>query len=153
MDFGLAIPVVLPEDDRTLAPERQVLGTPAFMAPEQWSHRPVSPKTDIYALGCVIFELLTGRTLFPKKDLFDLMQDKFTARLPPAADIGSGVSAELYDFMQAAVRPNPDDRPGSLAMLAEWAAVGASLPDAAFGPEPASQGDGGGDRTDDLPSG
>jgi len=134
MDFGLAIPVVLPDDDRTLAPERQVLGTPAFMAPEQWSQRPVTPKTDIYALGCVVYELLTGRTLFPSKDLFDLMQEKIAARVPPASEIASGISPELHAFMAAAVRPNPDERPGSLAVLASWAAPCDSLPVAAFAP-------------------
>jgi len=141
MDFGLAIPIVLPEDDRTLAPERQVLGTPAFMAPEQWSHRPVTPKTDIYALGCVIYELLTGQTLFPSKDLFDLMQEKFAARVPPASAIGGGISSELHAFVAAAVRPDPDERPESLDVLASWAAPCASLPDAAFAATPPRAGD------------
>jgi len=132
MDFGLAIPITLPDDDRTLAPERQVLGTPAFMAPEQWSHRPVTPKTDIYALGCVAYELLTGKTLFAAKDLFDLMQEKFAARMPPASEIGGGISEELHAFMAAAVRPNAEERPDSLDMLASWTGSCDSLPDAAF---------------------
>ncbi len=132
MDFGLAIPVVLPEDERTLAPERQALGTPAFMAPEQWSHRPVTPKTDIYALGCVIYELLTGQTLFQSKDLFELMQEKFAARIPSASEIGGGVSPELHAFMTAAVQPDPAERPDSLDLLASWAAPCTSLPHDAF---------------------
>jgi len=140
MDFGLAIPVVLPEDERTLAPERQVLGTPAFMAPEQWSHRPVTPKTDIYALGCVIYELLTGQTLFPSKELFELVQEKFAARIPPASDIGGGVSSELHAFMAAAVKPDPADRPDSLDLLASWAERCTSLPDAAFAETPRAEG-------------
>jgi serine/threonine protein kinase len=102
------------------------------MAPEQWSHRPVTPRTDIYALGCVAYELLTGKTLFAAKDLFDLMQEKFTARVPQPSEIGGGISAELHAFVAAAVRPNPEERPDSLDVLASWAAPCDSLPESAF---------------------
>ena len=42
--------------------------------------------------------------------------------LPPAAEIGNGVGAELYEFMQGALRVKPDERPSSLAPLVGWAA-------------------------------
>jgi len=76
LDFGLAKELEAETDgaaasgslsptmtsDRTVA--GVLLGTAAYMSPEQARGRPISPSTDLYALGCVIFELLTGRRVF-----------------------------------------------------------------------------------------
>ena len=56
LDFGLASL----EGDQTLTAERMVMGTPAYMAPEQREGRPADARTDIYAFGCVVYEMLTG---------------------------------------------------------------------------------------------
>ena len=56
LDFGLA----RLEGDQTLTGERMVMGTPAYMAPEQREGRPADARTDIYAFGWVFYELLTG---------------------------------------------------------------------------------------------
>ena len=56
LDFGLA----RLEGDQTITGERMVMGTPAYMAPEQREGRPVDARTDIYAFGWVLYELLTG---------------------------------------------------------------------------------------------
>ena len=122
-DFGLAVPIALPGDDETGAAEEFVMGTPAFMAPEQLDRGRLDRRTDVYALGCVAFELLTGRHLFNAKNLFGLVQEKAELHLPPAADIGDGVSDELYDFMSRALRVNPDERPDTLSALVPWAAT------------------------------
>jgi tetratricopeptide (TPR) repeat protein len=55
LDFGLATL----EGDRTLTAERMVMGTPAYMAPEQWAGRIADARTDIYAFGLIIYEMLT----------------------------------------------------------------------------------------------
>jgi len=52
--------------------------------------------------------------------------------MPPASEIGGGISEELHAFMAAAVRPNAEERPDSLDMLASWTGSCDSLPDAAF---------------------
>jgi serine/threonine protein kinase/tetratricopeptide (TPR) repeat protein len=56
LDFGLATL----EGDQTLTEERMVMGTPAYMAPEQREGRPADARTDIYAFGWVLYEMLTG---------------------------------------------------------------------------------------------
>ena len=56
LDFGLA----RLEGDQTLTAERMVMGTPAYMAPEQREGRPADARTDIYAFGWVLYEMLTG---------------------------------------------------------------------------------------------
>jgi eukaryotic-like serine/threonine-protein kinase len=63
LDFGLARMTVGP-DDATLTQMTQVgavMGTPAYMAPEQWAGRTADARSDIYAFGCVLYEMLMGR--------------------------------------------------------------------------------------------
>jgi eukaryotic-like serine/threonine-protein kinase len=56
LDFGLASL----QGDQTLTGERMVMGTPAYMAPEQREAKPADARTDIFAFGCVLYEMLTG---------------------------------------------------------------------------------------------
>jgi len=82
LDFGLA--KALAEDGATelsQAPtltsagteEGRILGTPAYMSPEQARGKPVDKRTDIWAFGCVLFELLTGKSLFRGETLSDTL--------------------------------------------------------------------------------
>jgi tetratricopeptide (TPR) repeat protein len=57
LDFGLA---TLEGDTTTLASEHMVMGTPAYMAPEQRQGKPADARTDLYSFGCVLYEMLTG---------------------------------------------------------------------------------------------
>jgi hypothetical protein len=118
-DFGIAVPEVVVSE--RAAGRYAILGTPAFMAPEQLAGGPLDRRTDVYALGCLAYELLTGQHLFRSLGS-DLMEEKLRLTLPPAAGIGGGISAELYEFLQRALSADPDDRPSSAAPLVEWAA-------------------------------
>jgi hypothetical protein len=120
-DFGLAMTAVV-LDDRTNTEHYGVMGTPAFMAPEQLMGGPLDRRTDLYALACLVYELLTGRHLFKAKKLYELADEKQALQLPPAAEIGGGISADLYEFLRDALRVNPDERPASAAAFVGWAA-------------------------------
>jgi Protein kinase domain/Cyclic nucleotide-binding domain len=130
-DFGLAMPVVVSDEGETRAVDQALMGTPAFMAPEQLSGEPLDGRTDIYALGCLAYELLTGQGLFGATNLFELVRAKLTMRLPAAEAIGMGISAELHAFLQDALQVNPDRRPSSVAPLVKWAAACDPPPDEA----------------------
>ena len=120
-DFGIAVPEVVVVDQ--LATGRHaMMGTPAFMAPEQMAGSPLDRRTDIYALACLAFELLTGHHLFSAQSIAELVQQKQTLSLPAAGAIGDGISSELFEFLQGALRVMPDERPSSLAPLVAWAA-------------------------------
>jgi serine/threonine protein kinase len=120
-DFGIAAPAV-PLDDSTRAADHALLGTPACMAPEQLSGGTLDGRTDVYALGCLAYELLTGRHLFSATNLFELVQQKLTTKLPRAAEIAGGISDELHAFLERSLRVKPADRLASVAPLAAWAA-------------------------------
>ena len=122
-DFGCAVPVFRPEGEQTVAAaDPTLVGTPVFMAPEQLSGGLLDARTDVYALGCLAYDLLTGRRLFRAANLLQLIQEKLTLRLPRARDIGDGISAELYEFIESALRVDPDERPSTTAGLVRWAA-------------------------------
>jgi len=59
LDFGLARMASGPDETVTMV--EGVMGTPAYMAPEQWEGKPGDARSDIYAFGCVLFEMLTGK--------------------------------------------------------------------------------------------
>src|SRR5713226_5114062 len=60
LDFGLAR-IAASDQDATLTMAGQVMGTPAYMSPEQWEGKPGDARTDIYCFGCVLYEMLTGK--------------------------------------------------------------------------------------------
>src|SRR5207249_1724100 len=63
LDFGLATQ----EGYDTLTTSRMVMGTPAYMAPEQREGKPADARTDIYSFGCVLYEMLTGARATPQR--------------------------------------------------------------------------------------
>ena len=130
-DFGIATAVEAFNDRRTFAAETGLMGTPVFMAPEQLSASPLDHRTDIYALGCLAYEMIHGAPLFSAKNVFDLMQQKLSTKLPTRGAIGRGISGELYGFLDHALRVDPAERP-SLALLLPWAARCTPPPDELF---------------------
>src|ERR1700687_295270 len=59
LDFGLACMKASPDETMTIV--AGVMGTPAYMSPEQWEGKPGDARSDIYAFGCVLHEMLTGK--------------------------------------------------------------------------------------------
>ncbi|MCS6902380.1 MAG: serine/threonine-protein kinase, partial [Myxococcales bacterium] len=70
IDFGV---VKLPEDDGFTTQPGAIVGTPFHMAPEQARNEPITPRSDVYSLGSVLFLLLTGRLVFPSEHLVALL--------------------------------------------------------------------------------
>jgi serine/threonine protein kinase len=119
-DFGIAVPAVS-LDMETPTGEYALLGTPAFMAPEQLSGGSVDGRADVYALGCLVYELLTGQPLFRATNLLDLIQQKLAPQLPALDGMGP-ISSDVREFLRSALRVIPAERPSSLARIVRWAA-------------------------------
>ncbi|MEU7693907.1 serine/threonine protein kinase [Microbispora hainanensis] len=117
LDFGLAM---LRETDvagRTAQFTRigQILGTPAYMSPEQIQRGVAGPKSDLYSLGCVLHEMLTGDQLFTGPTEYAVF-DKQVKEQPPRVP---GVPAELDGLIAELLEKDPDKRPPDAHTLFE----------------------------------
>ncbi len=110
----------------TLTGEGAWIGTPLYMAPEQWSSEDVTPRSDIYALGVIAYQMIAGTTPYQAKSLPALMEKHFHAEVP-ALSTGSGpaVPEALDAAIKRALAKAPEDRFGSAREL--LAAVSAAV--------------------------
>jgi serine/threonine-protein kinase len=93
VDFGIGKVVPTLADPPREADATQtglVLGSPRYMSPEQIRSEPVEPRTDLYALGVILFEALTGRVPFPGDTSFDIMASHCLQTPPELSDICPG---------------------------------------------------------------
>ena len=108
VDFGLAAFVgVLPA-----GPAGVLLGTPEYMAPEQLRGEPVTAAADIYALGLVLLQMLTGSLPWTAADRHGLLQERRRSpqvRMPPVA----GVPAAIVSLCEQCLSNDPQQRPSS----------------------------------------
>jgi len=101
----------------------EIAGTPQYMAPELLAGRPASIKSDLYALGLVLFEVFTGKRLFDGKTLAELRQAHDTAVTTPSA-IVRDLDPAIERAILRCLEKDPDRRPASAITVA------ASLPGA-----------------------
>src|SRR5438034_6413469 len=76
-----------------------ILGTAAYMSPEQAKGRPVDRRTDIFAFGCVLYEMLTGRAAFDGEDVTDILS-RILQREPDWTLLPAGVPARIREILQ-----------------------------------------------------
>jgi serine/threonine-protein kinase len=113
MDFGLAA-VGAVEDIR--------VGTPAYMAPEQLLGQEVTARSDIFALGLVLYELFTGRRVFNASTLNDLVEQHQGGNITPPSTLVSALDPAVERAILRCLDPNPSRRPSTAL------AVAAALP-------------------------
>ena len=117
MDFGLA-----KSNDYRLTAANVVMGTPCYMSPEQVRGHDVDARSDLYALGLVLHELLTGKTVFADGDV---MQRQLAEMPPPPGTLVEGVPELLDQIVMKAIAKKADERFQTAAdMLAHLRQVG-----------------------------
>ncbi len=116
-DFGLAKMMEEPGLS-SLSSTSGVLGvgTPEYMAPEQWSGK-VSPQTDIYSFGLVLYELITGRKPYEADTPADLHIKQFIETVPVPSQFISDLPAEVEETLLKALAKKPEDRHESMGQL------------------------------------
>ncbi|MGL5097986.1 MAG: protein kinase domain-containing protein, partial [Planctomycetia bacterium] len=117
-DFGLAREE---NQSQTMAlTQGTVLGTPYYMAPEQCDGSNVDARSDVYALGATLFELLAGRPPFDGKDAMTVMYKHFTEEPPAIERFRPDASADVSKLIRRLLAKKPDDRlPDAEALLDE----------------------------------
>jgi non-specific serine/threonine protein kinase len=127
LDFGLARPLVeqLGHDVAVTAPGT-IVGTPRYMAPEQWEGDSLVPASDLFAVGAILFEMLAGKPAFPGTTIIEVYRAVAMAQ-PPALTGGPEVVA-ADRIIQVALARRPEDRyPTAAAMAHEvrsaWAMI------------------------------
>ncbi len=126
-DFGIAKNLGNPNlEDQTQADV--IVGSPAYFSPEQIRSETVKPQADIYSLGIMLYELLTGARPFQGPTPIDLIQQHLTAPLPPLAAHRAGLPAVLDAVIARATAKDPRNRypdiPNLLADLRQVVAGG-----------------------------
>ncbi|MGI8329509.1 protein kinase domain-containing protein [Actinomadura scrupuli] len=97
----------------------RLLGTPAYMAPEQYESRPADARTDLYSFGCTLYALLTGRPPFTGPSLAAVMHQHLTAPPPRLTTERPHVPAELEQLLLRLLAKDPGDRPASGTQVSE----------------------------------
>jgi diguanylate cyclase (GGDEF)-like protein len=133
VDFGLAVRAS-DADGRLAAPVEAVAGTLTYCAPEQAGmlNRPVDARSDLYALGAVLFECVTGAPPFAASDVGELMHLHATANVPDPRALAPGLSASFAAIIVRLLAKDPDDRyQGAHGLLSDLRRL-AVEPDAIF---------------------
>jgi eukaryotic-like serine/threonine-protein kinase len=109
-DFGLARAYA---DSYVSQAEGTVTGTVQYLAPEQIQGEPADPRTDLYALGVVMFELLTGRPPFAGETSLGIAYQHLTSRVPAPSTVAPSVPVALDRAVLMATERDRDRRPAS----------------------------------------
>lgn len=107
LDFGLAR---LLSSDTRLTAEGKVLGTPAYMAPEQTRAGATDERSDIYACGVLLFEMLTGRKPFDGDDPVEILQMQRSSAAPPMSSMIDRDFGALEHVVARALSKEPSHR-------------------------------------------
>ncbi len=115
VDFGLAKLVCEPTPLPTATDA--ICGTPQYMSPEQILGAAVDARTDVFALGCVLYELLTGQPPCGRATRQSALTRQLYTFPPPVAAHGVCISSLLEDALQSALSKEQEDRPSSVQAL------------------------------------
>ena len=122
-DFGIAQAVNASGDEK-LTMAGMAVGTPHYMSPEQWSGETVDARSDLYALGCVLYEMLAGQPPFTGPTAIAVMTGHAVHPVPSLRQARPEVSGAVAVAVERALAKAPADR---FTTLAEWRAAVTAL--------------------------
>ncbi|HJV21625.1 MAG TPA: protein kinase, partial [Holophagaceae bacterium] len=115
MDFGLAAPAAAQGTDA----EGQIYGTPRYMAPEQVRGERVDPRTDLYSLGCVLYELATGFPPYDHSNITELMKLHLGAPIPDPWELNPGLPEDFRRLLRLLMAKSKEERPTTATEVVE----------------------------------
>jgi len=132
-DFGVALDAGSPERSTGT----MMRGTPAYLSPEQIRLEPASPRSDVYALGIVVFEMLTGEHPFPETSLTALLDHHVRDALPSLGSLRPDLPRDVDAVIRRATAKDAAERFPDITMIAaelRAALAGTRIPAEAEGP-------------------
>jgi serine/threonine-protein kinase len=115
LDFGFA----RDQESSKITHDSQVLGSPLYMAPEVFQGEPATPRSDVYALGVIAFETLTGHAPFHGENPIILALSHISDPVPDDLRLFPGVPESLREAVHRALAKKPADRFGTATEFAE----------------------------------
>jgi serine/threonine protein kinase len=116
IDFGIA---KVQDANQKLTQTGALLGTPLYMSPEQLAGDALDLRSDVYSLGCVLYEMLTGVPPFSGETWMELAAQHHAAPVRPPSERCSTVPGDLEDIVLKCMAKKPEDRYQSMASLSE----------------------------------
>jgi serine/threonine protein kinase/WD40 repeat protein len=108
LDFGLSRTI---ESDFRLTGSNVIIGTPAYMAPEQGRHESADHRSDLFSLGAVLYQLATGRRPFQGRDIFEVIESLSTRTPPPPIELNPEIGEPLSNLITKLLCKDPAGRP------------------------------------------
>ena len=105
-DFGLARPTA----SAAMTVPDAVVGSPHYLSPEAARGERLDARSDVFSLGCVLYECLTGRPPFDGGTAAVIATKRLDERVPAPSDTVPGLSSDLDEVVRIATEPDPDDR-------------------------------------------
>jgi serine/threonine protein kinase len=117
-DFGLA---KIDQPEKGASRAGGLIGTPYYMSPEQVAGdlRATDARSDVYALGVMLYEALAGRVPYPGPSLLDVYRGVMAGRPVPPRELAAAAPADLEALCLSALRTNREERPASAAAFAD----------------------------------
>lgn len=117
VDFGLA--AVTQSGRSRLTQSGMLVGTPEYISPEQIRGTPLDERADLYSLGVVLYEALSGKAPFQGTTPVNVLFQHLEASVPPLSSVAAHVPQELSDLVMSTMAREPGGRPASAAALLE----------------------------------
>ncbi|CAN5285149.1 hypothetical protein BH10CYA1_BH10CYA1_46440 [soil metagenome] len=111
LDFGIAKALDLSSlNSAALTKTGEIFGSPLYMSPEQASGKKLDARSDIYSLGIVMYEILSGASPFAGKTAFDIINSQIAQEVPPLSSTVKPISPHLDAVVAKALAKKPEDR-------------------------------------------
>ncbi len=117
LDFGIAKVLEESQDYTNVTATHGIVGTVAYMAPEQAKSGTVDKRTDVYALGTMIYEMLAGSVPFPDKNPFVALSRQLADAPTPLREHRPDLSVEIESIVMTCLAKDPDERFQSMEAL------------------------------------